>query len=295
MVRLALLAALVAPLGTLAQGKLDAVRDEVNGSRSDDSSKSDCSTSDDSSASGAFAASLDQQSGRPRWDSSADPVLLAILAPWSVPHVLLDPGMETDGRFARYPFAEPGTGLMVLDRPDADRNRRGFTGRDDLAGSSVRAAVEVGSDFDGLTRLGVRLFVDTDSRFGLKSDWDWYHERLPCGCRDDLGIADVTATYRFVQHEHVQMHAGLGVRWLIDRGKDPAGVNVLYGLDVFPVEPVHLFASAEAGTLGDAGLWRLRGGAGVTWGHAEVYAGYDYLRIGSVGLFGPFVGLRLWF
>jgi hypothetical protein len=293
MVRLALVAVLVAPLGTLAQGKLDAVRDEVNPSRSDDSSsKSDCSTSDDSSGPGGGWGTA---SGPSRWDSSGDPVLMAILAPFSVPHVLLDPGMETDGRFARYPFAQPGTGHMVLDRPADDRSRRGFAGRDDLAGYTARVGVETGSDFNGLNRVGLRLFVDTDSRLGLKSDWDWYWERLPCRCYDHLGIADITATYRFVQHEHVQMHAGLGVRWLFERGDDPTGVNVLYGLDVFPVEPVHLFASAEGGTLGDAGLWRLRAGAGVTWGHAELYAGYDYLRIGSVGLYGPFVGLRLWY
>jgi hypothetical protein len=105
----------------------------------------------------------------------------------------------------------------------------------------------------------------------------------------------VTVTYRFVQHEHVLMHTGAGARWMFDHGRERAGVNLLYGLDVFPIEPVHLFASLEGGTLGNASLWRARAGVGVTWAHAELFAGYDCLRIGSVSLQGPFVGLRLWF
>jgi hypothetical protein len=184
---------------------------------------------------------------------------------------------------------------MLLNRPDVPLEDRPFY-RDSIAQwYSVRGSVEYGSDFDGLTRSGFRLFLDTDTRFGVKTDWDYYLERLPCGCRDDLWIGDITATFRFVQHEFIQMHTGLGARFLIDHGRDRGGINFLYGFDAFPVKPLHVFASFEAGNLGNATLIRLHGGVGVNWTHGELFVGYDYLRIGSAALQGPFVGLRLWF
>jgi hypothetical protein len=291
---LALLALLTVPSGAFAQGKLDAVRDEVDKPKSaDDLSKSDSCSSDDSSSPGSFLGWWNQGAGRQ--SNEPDGFLLAVLAPWSLPHALLDPGLETDGRFLGYPFAEARSGLMVLDRPRADGEWHGFDNRKELAWYSARAGIEFGSDFDGLNRVGVRLFLDTDTRIGLKSDWDYYREHLPCGCRDELWFGDLTVTYRFVQNEHVLMHTGAGMRWMFDHGRERAGVNFLYSVDVFPVEPVHLFASLEGGTLGNASLWRARAGVGVNWTHAELFAGYDCLRIGSVSLQGPFVGLRLWF
>lgn len=105
----------------------------------------------------------------------------------------------------------------------------------------------------------------------------------------------MTATYRFVQNEWFVMHTGLGARFLVDHGHDRGGFNFLYGFDVFPAKPVHLFGDFDGGTLGHAGVVRLRGGVGVNWTHFELFAGYDFLRIGRVNLQGPMAGLRLWF
>ena len=52
---------------------------------------------------------------------------------------------------------------------------------------------------------------------------------------------------------------------------------------------------SEAGIFENAGMVRLRGGVGVNWSHAELFAGYDFVRIGGVNLQGPMVGLRVWF
>ena len=51
----------------------------------------------------------------------------------------------------------------------------------------------------------------------------------------------------------------------------------------------------DAGNAGHAGLFRVRGTAGVLYRGLEVFAGYDYLNIGGVDLQGPLVGLRLWY
>ena len=287
-----ILAILLSPLVTFGQGKLDRVRDAVDPPR-EEKPEPDCEKSPKSCDSSHHDSSC---SGDSLSRVFGQMVLEVCAAPWLGPHLILDPGMHVACGFHRYPYAAADSSYIVLDRPVADdANPIGFWTRDDTTGYAFRAGAEFGSDFNGLSRVSTQLFLDTSSRFGLKSDWDYYHERLTSGRSDGFVIADATATFRFVQHERVQMHTGLGGRFLLDRGHTRSGVNFLYGLDLFPLKPVHTFASIEAGTLGDATIYRLHGGAGALWKHGELLAGYDYFNIGGVALHGPFVGLRLWF
>jgi hypothetical protein len=217
-----------------------------------------------------------------------------VTSPWWAPYAAFDAGIKHDARFNSFPYA--GTGYLVVDRTDPVAEVR--QAPPDMAGTqwwSVRASAEAGSNFDGLDRVGLRLFVDTDTRLGFKTDWDWYSEKRPCGCRDTLSIGNATATFRFAQNERLMMTTGLGARFLLDHGHDRGGFNFLYGFDAFPVRPVHLFGSFDGGNLGHAGVGHLRGGAGVNWTHVELFAGYDFVRIGGVNLRGPMVGLRVWF
>ena len=158
---------------------------------------------------------------------------------WLVPHDAWDAGSKIDVRFSPFPYADPKTRYVVLDRtPDGKPSYYDLT---DTQWWSVRASAEAGSNFDGLDRVGLRLFLDTNTRFGLKSDWDWYSEKMACGCRETLWIGDVTGTYRFVQNEGVLMTTGLGARFSLDHGHDHGGFNFLYGFDLFPAKPVHVF------------------------------------------------------
>jgi hypothetical protein len=270
---------LALPAAGLAQGKLDQVREAVDkpsGAPSRDNSSSASPDDDDpfSDLFGGFVAQI-------------------LAAPWTAPNAEWDAGSKIDVRFTPFPYADPQTRYVVLDRPPD--GRPSYYDLPDAQWWSVRTSAEAGSNFDGLDRVGLRLFLDTNTRFGLKSDWDWYTEKRPCGCRDELWLGDLTATYRFVQNEGVMMTTGLGARFLIDHGRDRGGVNFLYGFDAFPAKPLHLFGDFEGGFVGSAGLVRLRGGVGVNWAHAELFAGYDFVRLGGVNLQGPMVGLRLWF
>jgi hypothetical protein len=289
---LTLLLLLALPATGLAQGKLDQVRDAVDhsGGTSAPTKDKDCSDSSNSSPS---YGSGDSPSSGDGDEGFRDAFWTVVAFPWTLPHEALDLGSKIDVRFAAHPYPEPGTRILYLDLPKD--GTPSYYDRTDTQWWSARASAEAGSDFSGLDRVGLRLFLDTDTRFGLKTDWDWYTEELPCGCRDDLWIGDVTATYRFVQNESLLMHTGLGARFLIDHGHDRGGFNFLYGFDAFPVQPVHLFGSFEAGTLGHAGVCRLRGGIGFHWSFAELFAGYDFVRIGGVNLQGPMAGLRVWF
>ncbi|HKB03215.1 MAG TPA: hypothetical protein VKD90_13395 [Gemmataceae bacterium] len=250
--KLCLLIAVAAPAAAAAQGKLDAVRDAVDKSRTENRS-SDDSTPDENPVPDLF--------GGISWDPLASKV-----------------------RFAEYPYASPDAACLLPKSPGAEWGGR--------------ASVETGSDFSGLNRAGLRLFLDSDVRLGLKTDWDYYTERLACGCRDSLWLGDLTATYRLVedvQTAEMQIHVGAGARWLLDHGDSRAGLNFYTGFEFFPKQPVHLFGSLEAGTLGSAGVYRARAGAGWHWSRGELYGGYDYFYIGGVRLQGPFVGVRLWF
>jgi hypothetical protein len=288
---LTLLLLLAVPAISLAQGKLDQVRDAVDRTSPPAARDNDRNNCDDSSGSGGSSSST-SSSGEGS-DSSLNPFYAAIFAPWGLPHMAWDLGTNVGIRFPPYPYSEPANSYLVLDRPRD--GARSYFDRTDTQWWAVRASAEAGSDFDGLDRVGLRLFLDTETRVGMKTDWDYYSEKQPCGCRDSLWIGDLTATYRFVQNERLLMHTGAGARFLVDHGNDRAGFNFLYGFEAFPVEPVHLFGSFEAGTLGHADVIRLRGGVGVNWTHFELFAGYDFLRIGGVNLQGPMAGLRVWF
>jgi hypothetical protein len=281
---LTLLLLLAVPAIALAQGKLDQVREAIDkppspGTSSGPASGTSC---DDDPWAGLFAGLFEDGAG-----------YYVLGAPWLLPNGAWDAGWKTDIRFTPFPYADPKTRFVVLDR--TPEGKPTYYDLPDTQWWSVRASAEAGSNFDGLDRLGLRLFLDTDTRFGLKSDWDYFSEKQPCGCRDTLWIGDVTGTFRFVQNEGILMTTGLGARFSLDHGHDHGGFNFLYGVDLFPAKPVHVFGDLDAGTLGSAGFLRLRGGVGINWTRIEMFAGYDFMRVGGVNLQGPMAGLRLWF
>ena len=255
---LIMLAWLWIPIAVQAQGRLEQVREETSGdknSSSENNSSSDPNCNE-ASVAGAFLDVLTNSES----DDSA-PFL---------------------GRFNSFPYASEVTPYMWVDRPNGQS-------------LSLRAGLEGGSNFDGINRAGLHLFLDSEPRIGLKSGWDLLSEKLARGGRDEMTIGDVTVTYRVVQLEAFQAHLGLGGRFLIDSGNDHSGMNVYFGFDLFPKQPVHLFGSVEVGSLGDATFSRYRGGLGIHVGRAEFYAGYDHMKIGSVNIQGPMLGVRLWF
>ena len=141
----------------------------------------------------------------------------ALLAPFVVPPLALGDDYQTTSLFPRFPYAYGQPGFLWLDRAgDDDSEPRG--GRN----WSVRADVEDGYDFRGVNRLGTRLVFDTTSRFGIATDWDFFTQRLPCGCYDELTLGDANLTFRFAQSEWMQMYAGLGGRVMPDRSRRAA-------------------------------------------------------------------------
>jgi hypothetical protein len=255
------------------QGALQKIREEAKGS-SDSKSSSD----DDDSGSGCGGD-----------DGCGELLMVALLAPFGLPHLALGDDFDSYGYFPPYPYAEGARGYMQIG-PDGSETQPDFT-----RVWSGRVAVEESNDFDRINRVAGRLLLETTSRFGFQTNWTYLHESLPCGRSDESALGDFNLTFRFAQNEFAQMRAGVGARVMTDRWATNWGFNFTYGADVFPIRPGVLSATIDAGTLGSAGLFRAQGSIGLLYRRYEIYGGYDYMRIGSTNLQGPTVGLRLWF
>lgn len=229
-------------------------------------------------------------------DESDDGLLeligLAVLSPFVVPAWCLgDTSLEL-GYFPRYPYADgqPGS-LQIHFSEEEDPYNRGENPKYLLG----RVALEGSTDFRGLDRLNGHLLLDSCFRLGLQTSWSYLTESLERDRQDNMVIGDINLVFRFAQSECVQMRSGLGLRLSADAVDSHAGFNFTYGMDVCPAEPLVFSAQLDLGSLGSAGVFHGRISAGVLLQRWEFYTGFDYLRVGSVDVYGPVAGLRCWF
>jgi hypothetical protein len=218
-------------------------------------------------------------------------------SPFWGPHVLLGDDLSRPGYFPACPYGLNWSGYMNIDYNGlhAIEDQEAHFGDADFQKPwAVRLSVEEGNDLRGLNRLDGRFFLDTTTRFGLQSQWNYFSEGQG-GRSDETVLGDTELTFRFVQREWLQMHTGLGFRLLTDRSDTRAGFNFVYGADLYPEAPVVISTSLDLGNLDAAFVVHARLTAGVTRRNWELLTGYDFLRIGSVNLQGPLLGLRFWF
>jgi hypothetical protein len=150
-------------------------------------------------------------------------------------------------------------------------------------------------NFGHLSGVGGELILETTSRFGIDTSFQYLTERLPGAADDHLTIGDCNLIYRFAQSARAQMRAGIGANWLNDSTRTDAGFNFTYGGDFFPRKPWVLSSAIDWGTLGHAGLFRFRSTVGVIVNRFEGYVGYEYLDIGSTQDNFLIGGVRVWF
>ncbi len=272
-------------LSRSGEGKLERLRDDV---RSDDNQ-----------------SSRGKRRGPSRSDANdwwAEPIAEACLAPlfkfvvaspfW-LPMRAADDDWSLKGRFPSHPYYVEDEGHMRIE---------GLDGFSEAAQWALKFSLEDGYDFHGINRAGLGFRLSTSTRFGLEGNFNLYSEELDGAGTDNLGIGDLNVIVRFAQSERFECRSGLGFRYLADltddvKGDDDfdAGFNFLYGVDFFPVRPLVISSQIDLGTLGEAFVFHGRTTFGVMLLDWELYAGYDYLRVESVDLHGPVVGLRYWF
>lgn len=290
MSRLSILMLLCFAGSVLAQdGRLESVRSEVRTPKleapSSPSSSSGSNPSDHSSSCIEGDEDLNKL--------GAYAIFYVVTSPFTIPVALVGDDYRLNAVFIAYPYAEKWDGLMQRGRGETVDGVHTPYSWDRLL--SVRAAAEAGTDFSGVNRLGLSFLVDTMTRFGIGGSVQFFEEDKRALETDRLAIGDINALFRFAQSQRWQYRAGIGMRFMDDKNRTDLGINFVYGWEWFPKEPYTFSAQLEAGTLGNATVFRATGRMGLVWKHAEAYAGYDYLRIGSTDLQGPMIGLRLWF
>jgi hypothetical protein len=223
------------------------------------------------------------------WGGLATFGALAVTSPLWAPAVLLNDDLLRCGYFAGHPYAGGYGGYLIVNPTKDDPEF------DSLRTWAVRVGIEDGHDFRSVNRLGTLFALDTSSRWGISSRWDYYRERLTGNASDATTLGDFHVTYRIAQAGCIQIHAGLGGRWRFDEHTVDGGGSFLYSADVFLREPVVFSTSVDLGNLDRKFVVRARASFGLQLSHAELLVGYDFLRFGDVNLQGPFAGLRLWF
>ncbi len=289
-----------------AEGLFSQVRNEVRGLASKSASSHASSGSDSNSSEsdsepsilGSFFGSLlsslfssdsdvgcssasDEESSS--FSIGTNAIWFGVTAPWSIPRSLVGDKDEVLW-MAEYPYANDRDGYFVTDESKQDWSKPW----------SGRFLAESGTDFDGLQKHGGKLRLDTSSRWGLDTEWNFRRESLSSG-HDTLWNGDANVIYRFAQSQRAAFYTGLGVNWLSDRLGGNAGFNFTYGADFFPADPWVLSGSIDWGTLGHATQFHGRATVGVMLNRLEVFTGYDYLRIGGTSLPSFVAGVQLYF
>jgi hypothetical protein len=208
---------------------------------------------------------------------------IAATAPfWGPPAALGDAGLTTEGRFAKYPYAN-GDGPYL--RPGNDIEGRYF------AGSWLADYV-----YDaGIDQFHTQLALDTAPRFGFDiefSDIAGESPELPLG---EMQTGDFNILLRFAQGERIQFRTGGGFRWLSDERDTNYGFNFAYGFDIQMMRPIVVSFMADLGRVRDEPAYHVRLTVGAILWRTEAFAGIDYLSLEDREVAGPTAGLRVWF
>lgn len=265
------------------EGKLQRATDKVTGPSSTSSSGSGGShgghggyhDEDDE----FFAQLFGELLGEVAWDVFGTPF-------W-VPHVLMEanPGSMDPGFYLPHPYARGDEPFVSRSMSDAQGDRSAW---------SLRTALEYGTDFDGVERIGTMARIETAVRFGLEAEWNHYREDLPGGGSDTLNLGDANLIYRFAQGDRGEMRTGIGLNWFADGPARDYGFNFTYGGDFHVGDPWITSFEIDLGTVGDATRFHGRATVGAVWGPCELTAGFDYESLDSVGLPSWSVGMRIW-
>ena len=209
-------------------------------------------------------------------------VSAAVTCPYWGPYRALGDSYSVDRWYVPYPYRCEQPGYMTIDP---------------VYGKPVSARTwqEYGADFSNdVDRLQGGVLVEGQHRFGLDARWAYLTEETPTG-DDELFQGVMNLTFQFAHNEFAQFRSGIGVRMLSDDIDDEFGFNFTYGFDLYPGRPWIISTIFDLGTLGEATVTHARVTVGLNWKRAEIYTGYDYLKIGDIEIDGPVAGVRIWF
>lgn len=213
---------------------------------------------------------------------AAPPVIVEAPAPDYNPPSVAASFDSFANSFAPAPYADGCAGCLF---PNVSGPRKWWSGQ---------VTFELGDAGGQVDRAGVGFLLEESNGFGVDFDLDSFSESLPAGGHDELHLGQVNFLYRVLETEQALVRVGLGVNWMNDQYATDGGLNFTARADLFPRRPWVVSTELDLGTLGDAQTTHAAVTTGVALGHAELYGGYDYRRIGDTQLKGPMLGLRVW-
>jgi hypothetical protein len=159
---------------------------------------------------------------------------------------------------------------------------------------TVRVDTEYASNLGQLSRFGLNGLAQAPQGlgidFGVRLNWE-----QDLGIRDQLWLGDVNLMFEWSRTERFSFRAGIGLNWLADVYGAETGLNLTVGSDWFVAPKLVLVGELDVGTLGAASLFHGRLTAGYRLERAELFAGYDRLDIGGVGIDSLVSGVRFRF
>ena len=209
----------------------------------------------------------------------------AVTSPFWGPAHLVEDEWDRAGYFPKFPYEDGIEGYMMRD-PWIPAEPRMW---------SLRLRGDYTDNFDSVSSVGGHVLFETSHRLGLDSEVRYFQQDLGGGASDELWMGDANIVFRFAQSPDLQMRAGVGLNWMADTAENDFGVNFTYGGDWYPVRPLVVSGELDIGRLGRATYFHSRLTGGLQWRRYEVFAGYDYLDVGTVQIQGLVSGVRLWY
>lgn len=232
-----------------------------------------------------------------------------VTAPWWAPNVVVEAeradGSAARARFAPYPYAKGYEGHVVEPYPPLSETESSYYEAVEAErklktkprGLSVAAVVGAESGIgltDGIFRFGITGRFMIPMRLELDSDWSLFRE-MDGGTEDRLWLGRELLSVRFAESSRVVFRSGIGPQHLCDSQGCVHGVDVTWGFEALPVEPVVFSLEGDIGNAGEALALGARARIGFLLGPIEVSVGYHQRRLGTVDLGGPHLGLSAWF
>ncbi|HKU39520.1 MAG TPA: hypothetical protein VJR89_15280 [Polyangiales bacterium] len=197
--------------------------------------------------------------------------------------------------YAPYPYASPlapyllDAELQVASTSSAlDVQLR----RAHVAGRPFAGQLSIdGGYLGGVAHSGMDARLLTPSPFELGARTALLYEP---SARDYSLFGAAEVGLRFASLRVLSVRASVGPAWFGKPSEMLYGVELGLGLDVYLGRPWVLSARASGAMLGDLLCPQARLQLGYLFGRAEVFAAYEYLRVGSVDLSTPLFGTRIW-
>ena len=274
-------------------GELDSLRKDTHEKKGSGEGEGSTKTkgTGQGEGSGGKSESVDLSS-----DSEAAPFAVLILeitfiivaSPFFIPIAALSDAPPRPGYFASAPYSDVPGYLQSEFDPLRDPSAMGRP----LVGAVVVEWIRPAGHLD---RLGAWARLEGSHRWGIDLAGSLVREQASTGPDDQLGLVAGDLTYRFAQGPRLQFRVGLGVNGLIDHGWSATGLDALYAVDIMPSSPWVVALAVRGGRLGSAGVFTPRATVGFTTHGWQLEAGYSGLKVGSVDLGGPVLGVRRWF